>query len=53
MVPLMFCGVLCVYWFQGEWYEEMINNRNRSLVRGMQWNREGQKICIVYEDGTY
>ena len=37
---------------QGVWYEEMINNRNRSTVRDMQWNKEGQKICIAYEDGT-
>lgn len=37
--------------FQGSWYEEMINNRNKSVVRGMAWNSDGQKICIVYEDG--
>ena len=35
----------------GSWYEEMINNRNKSVVRSMKWNAEGQKICIVYEDG--
>ena len=35
----------------GSWYEEMINNRNKSVVRGMAWNSDGQKICIVYEDG--
>ena len=34
------------------WYEEMINNRNKSVVRGMRWNADGQKICIVYEDGA-
>lgn len=33
------------------WYEEMINNRNKSVVRSMGWNADGQKICIVYEDG--
>ena len=38
-------------WIQGAWYEEMINNRNKSVVRSMKWNKEGQKICIVYEDG--
>ena len=27
----------------------MINNRNKSVVRGMAWNTEGQRICIVYE----
>ena len=42
---------LCVCVVQGSWYEEMINNRNRSVVMDMQWNKEGQKICIVYEDG--
>lgn len=36
----------------GSWYEEMINNRNKSVVRGMKWNADGQKICIVYEDGA-
>ena len=41
-----------VYWFlTGSWYEEMINNRNKSVVRGMKWTSDGQKICIVYEDG--
>lgn len=36
----------------GSWYEEMINNRNKSVVRSMSWNADGQKICIVYEDGA-
>lgn len=31
----------------------MINNRNKSIVRGMAWNGDGEKICIVYEDGEY
>ena len=30
----------------------MINNRNKSIVTGMAWNGDGQKICIVYEDGA-
>ena len=38
--------------YKGSWYEEMINNRNKSVVKGMSWNSEGQKICIVYEDGA-
>ena len=37
----------------GSWYEEMINNRNKSVVRGMKWNADGQKICIAYEDGLF
>ena len=38
--------------YKGSWYEEMINNRNKSVVKGMAWNADGQKICIVYEDGA-
>lgn len=30
----------------------MINNRNKSVVRSMSWNADGEKICIVYEDGA-
>lgn len=29
----------------------MINNRNKSVVRGMAWDSEGKRICIAYEDG--
>ena len=29
----------------------MINNRNRSVVSGMKWNADGQRICVAYEDG--
>ncbi|XP_064652091.1 WD repeat-containing protein 35-like [Lineus longissimus] len=45
---------LIIVWmlYKGSWYEEMINNRNKSVVRSMRWNAEGQKICIVYEDGA-
>jgi WD40 repeat protein len=32
--------------------QEMINNRNKSVVRDMKWTPDGQKICIVYEDGA-
>ena len=44
---------LIVVWvnFKHGWYEEMINNRNKSHVTDMRWNREGRKICIVYDDG--
>ena len=34
------------------WYEEMINNRNKSVVRDMKWTADGRKIVIVYEDGA-
>ena len=36
----------------GNWYEEMINNRNKSVVRDMKWTADGRKIAIVYEDGA-
>ena len=44
---------LIIVWMlhKSHWFEEMINNRNKSVVRSMQWNADGQKICIVYEDG--
>ncbi|NWU98188.1 WDR35 protein, partial [Upupa epops] len=46
-------GLIIVWMFyKGAWYEEMINNRNKSVVRSMSWNADGQKICIVYEDGA-
>ncbi|XP_054722053.1 WD repeat-containing protein 35-like [Uloborus diversus] len=37
---------------KGIWYEEMVNNRQKSLVRGMAWNHDGQKIAITYDDGV-
>jgi len=45
---------LIIVWilYKGCWYEEMINNRNKSVVRWMKWNADGQKICIIYEDGA-
>ncbi|XP_034939935.1 WD repeat-containing protein 35 [Chelonus insularis] len=46
-------GVIIVWMlYKGSWYEEMINNRNKSVVKGMAWSTDGQKICIVYEDGA-
>lgn len=46
-------GVIVVWMlYKGSWYEEMINNRNKSTVKGMSWSFDGQKICIVYEDGA-
>ena len=46
------CAVLVSRVSQGNWAEEMVNNRNKSIVRDMQWNADGQKICIIYEDGA-
>ena len=33
------------------WFEEMVNSRNKSLVKDMKWSVDGKKICIIYEDG--
>lgn len=45
---------LIIVWMlhKGMWFEEMINNRNESVVRDMKWTADGTKICIVYEDGA-
>ena len=45
---------LIIVWLlhKGVWFEEMINNRNKSVVRDMKWRGNGQEICIVYEDGA-
>ncbi|DAZ96060.1 TPA: hypothetical protein N0F65_005838 [Lagenidium giganteum] len=45
---------LIIVWVmhRGMWYEEMINNRNKSVVKDMKWTSDGQKICIAYEDGA-
>eukprot|EP00164_Ancoracysta_twista_P003121 GFYU01004159.1.p1 GENE.GFYU01004159.1~~GFYU01004159.1.p1 ORF type:complete len:1174 (+),score=402.74 GFYU01004159.1:102-3623(+) len=45
---------LIIVWtlHKGMWFEEMINNRNKSVVRDMKWTSDGQKICIVYQDGA-
>jgi WD repeat-containing protein 35 len=45
---------LIIVWMlhKGMWFEEMINNRNKSVVKDMKWTADGTKICIVYEDGA-
>lgn len=45
---------LIIVWMlhKGMWFEEMINNRNKSTVSDMKWTSDGQKICIIYEDGA-
>ncbi|XP_055386233.1 WD repeat-containing protein 35 [Condylostylus longicornis] len=46
-------GVIMVWMlYKGSWYEEMTNDRKKSVVKGMSWTSDGQKICIVYEDGA-
>ena len=46
---------LIIVWilYKGLWYEEMINNRNKSVVTSMHWDKNGQRICICYEDGNF
>ena len=45
---------LIIVWMlhKGTWFEEMINNRNKSVVTDMQWSSNGEKICIAYKDGA-
>ena len=46
-------GVIMVWMmYKGSFFEEMTNDRKKSTVRGMAWTSDGQKICIVYEDGA-
>lgn len=35
----------------GQWIEEMVNNRKASFVKDMKWSPDGTKVCIAYEDG--
>jgi WD repeat-containing protein 35 len=35
----------------GEWIDEMVNNRKVSSVACLKWSPDGSKICIAYEDG--
>lgn len=49
---VLFINMIFYYcYYLGIWYEEMVNNRQKSLVKGMAWNHDGQKICITYDDG--
>jgi WD repeat-containing protein 35 len=36
---------------KGTWFEEMINNRGKSVVADMRWRSNGEEICIAYQDG--
>ena len=46
-------GVIMVWMiYKGSFFEEMTNDRKKSTVKGMSWTSDGQKICIVYEDGA-
>jgi WD repeat-containing protein 35 len=43
-----------IVWAQhkGSWVEEMVNNRQCSVVSDMQWAPDGSRICIAYKDGA-
>ena len=46
-------GLIIVWMLHKQmWFEEMINNRNKSVVKDMAWTSDGKKICIVYADGA-
>eukprot|EP00158_Paraphelidium_tribonemae_P006808 Partr_v1_DN27980_c3_g1_i1_m10989 putative WD repeat domain 35 len=36
----------------GTWVEELVNNRQKSTVVDLQWSPDGEKILILYQDGT-
>jgi WD repeat-containing protein 35 len=38
--------------YKGMWYEEMVNDRAKSQVSDLRWNKRGDKIVIAYMDGT-
>lgn len=45
---------LVIVWIlhRGMWYEEMVNNRQRSVVKDLRWTPDGRAVCIAYEDGN-
>lgn len=45
-------GLIVVFMkHNGEWVDEMVNNRKVSTVADMKWSPDGTKICIAYADG--
>ena len=45
-------GVIIVWKsVDNKWETEMINNREQSYVTDLKWNRQGQYLCFIYEDG--
>lgn len=45
---------LIIVWtlHSGVWHEEMMNNKNQSVVKDMKWTPDGSRICIIYADGS-
>ena len=47
-------GLIIVWMNHGSsesWFEEMINNRQKSTVAALKWSNDGSRIAIAYEDG--
>ena len=44
---------LIIVWVlhKGQWYEEMVNARGKSVVKDLRWRSDGEEIAIAYEDG--
>lgn len=46
-------GLLIVWiFYNGNYYEEMVNSPSRSIIIEIKWTNDGDKICIVSEDGS-
>ena len=45
---------LTIVWVvkNGNWYQDMIHNRNNSVVTDTKWSIDGKCICIAYQDGA-
>jgi WD repeat-containing protein 35 len=46
-------GVIIVWKFseRNQWEQEMINNREISFVTDIKWDKQGNFICFIYDDG--
>lgn len=38
--------------YENQWSEEMVNNRDNTIITGIKWSPDGQNICITYNDGN-
>ncbi|KAI3420246.1 WD repeat-containing protein 35 [Globodera pallida] len=41
----------CIFSAGESWFEEMVNNRQKSTVASLKWSNDGSHIAIAYEDG--
>eukprot|EP00762_Andalucia_godoyi_P005660 ANDGO_06423.mRNA.1 hypothetical protein H310_01027 len=45
-------GMIIVWMLhKGQFAEEMVNHRDNATVASIAWSHQGDKICIVYDDG--